>query len=59
MVAKLPPKPKKHKAEMSVGESFAFLAKSSYIRDLAALVCRNIPFRSRQRLSPQPVMTDI
>lgn len=38
VVAKLPPKPKKHKAEMSLGESFTFLAKSTYIRDLAALV---------------------
>lgn len=27
------------KANMSVGESFAFLAKSPYIRDLATLVC--------------------
>jgi AAA family ATP:ADP antiporter len=38
VVAKLPPKPKKHKAEMSIGESFTFLAKSTYIRDLATLV---------------------
>ena len=38
VVAKLPPKPKKHKAEMGIGESFTFLAKSTYIRDLAALV---------------------
>jgi len=38
VIAKLPPKPKKHKAEMGIGESFAFLAKSTYIRDLAALV---------------------
>lgn len=40
VVAKLPPKPKKHKAEMSIGESFTFLAKSTYIRDLATLVSR-------------------
>ena len=38
VVAKLPPKPKKHKETMSIGESFTFLAKSPYIRDLAALV---------------------
>ncbi len=29
---------KKKKASMSVGESFKFLAASSYIRDLATLV---------------------
>lgn len=40
VVAKLPPKPKKHKAEMGIGESFTFLAKSTYIRDLATLVRR-------------------
>ena len=38
VVAALPPKPKKHKENMSIGESFNFLAKSTYIRDLAALV---------------------
>lgn len=38
VVAKLPPKPRKHKETMSIGESFTFLAKSPYIRDLAALV---------------------
>ena len=38
VVASLPPKPKKHKENMSIGESFNFLAKSTYIRDLAALV---------------------
>lgn len=32
------PKKKKEKMKMSVGESFAFLAKSPYIRDLALLV---------------------
>ncbi|KAK9814605.1 hypothetical protein WJX72_008514 [[Myrmecia] bisecta] len=32
------PKKKKEKMHMSVGESFNFLAKSSYIRDLALLV---------------------
>jgi AAA family ATP:ADP antiporter len=32
------PKKKKEKMHMSVGESFNFLAKSPYIRDLAALV---------------------
>jgi AAA family ATP:ADP antiporter len=31
-------KKKKSKAKMSVGESFAFLAASPYIRDLALLV---------------------
>lgn len=31
-------KKKKKKAKMSVGESFVFLAKSPYIRDLATLV---------------------
>ena len=31
-------KKKKTKAKMSVGESFAFLAASPYIRDLALLV---------------------
>ena len=34
------PKKKKQKANMSVGESFKFLAASSYIRDLALLVCQ-------------------
>mmetsp|Transcript_19634 Transcript_19634/g.59393 ORF Transcript_19634/g.59393 Transcript_19634/m.59393 type:complete len:588 (+) Transcript_19634:159-1922(+) len=38
VVAKLPPKPKKHKEHLTIGESFTFLAKSPYIRDLAALV---------------------
>jgi len=38
VVAALPPKAKKHKENMSIGESFNFLAKSPYIRDLAALV---------------------
>lgn len=33
------PKKKKQKPNMSVGESFTFLAKSPYIRDLALLVC--------------------
>jgi AAA family ATP:ADP antiporter len=33
-------KKKKSKAKMSVGESFAFLAASPYIRDLALLVSR-------------------
>lgn len=32
------PKKKKQKSNMSVGESFSFLAKSPYIRDLATLV---------------------
>lgn len=32
------PKQKKKKPSMSVGESFNFLAKSPYIRDLALLV---------------------
>ena len=32
------PKKKKQKSHMSVGESFNFLAKSPYIRDLATLV---------------------
>jgi AAA family ATP:ADP antiporter len=32
------PKKKKNKPHMSMGESFAFLAKSPYIRDLATLV---------------------
>lgn len=32
------PKKKKVKSNMSVGESFSFLAKSPYIRDLATLV---------------------
>lgn len=32
------PKKKKAKPNMSVGESFTFLAKSPYIRDLALLV---------------------
>lgn len=32
------PKKKKQKSNMSVGESFQFLAKSPYIRDLATLV---------------------
>jgi AAA family ATP:ADP antiporter len=32
------PKKKKQKPNMSVGESFTFLAKSPYIRDLALLV---------------------
>ena len=32
------PKKKKAKPQMSVGESFQFLAKSPYIRDLALLV---------------------
>lgn len=32
------PKKKKVKSHMSVGESFSFLAKSPYIRDLATLV---------------------
>lgn len=32
------PKKKKNKPNMSVGESFTFLAKSPYIRDLALLV---------------------
>lgn len=32
------PKKKKQKSNMSVGESFNFLAKSPYIRDLATLV---------------------
>jgi ATP/ADP translocase len=32
------PKKKKKKHSMGVGESFAFLARSSYIRDLALLV---------------------
>lgn len=34
-------KSKKSKAKMSVGESFAFLAASPYIRDLATLVRMN------------------
>ena len=38
VVASLPPKTKKHKENMSISESFTFLAKSTYIRDLAALV---------------------
>ena len=33
------PKKKKAKPQMGVGESFQFLAKSPYIRDLALLVC--------------------
>lgn len=37
-VALRAPKAKKQKAKMSVGESFAFLAASPYIRDLATLV---------------------
>ena len=32
------PKKKKQKSNMSLGESFSFLAKSPYIRDLATLV---------------------
>ena len=32
------PKKKKQKSHMGVGESFTFLAKSPYIRDLALLV---------------------
>jgi len=35
------PKKKKNKPNMSVGESFTFLAKSPYIRDLALLVRLN------------------
>jgi ATP:ADP antiporter, AAA family len=41
VVPKIPkkePKGKKQKEKMSVGESFAFLAKSTYIRDMALLV---------------------
>jgi len=41
VVPKIPKKEakkKKNKEKMSVGESFAFLAKSSYIRDMALLV---------------------
>lgn len=37
-IAPLPSKKKKNKAKMSVGESFAFLASSAYIRNLALLV---------------------
>ena len=32
-------KKKKKKSNMGLGESFTFLAKSPYIRDLATLVC--------------------
>lgn len=39
VMASMPPKKKKHKENMSISESFTFLAKSTYIRDLAALVC--------------------
>ena len=37
------PKKKKSKPNMGVGESFQFLAKSPYIRDLALLVSRALP----------------
>lgn len=37
-IKQLREKKKKQKAKMSVGESFAFLAASPYIRDLATLV---------------------
>ena len=40
-------KKKKQKSNMSVGESFQFLAKSPYIRDLATLVS---PLYSRRLL---------
>ena len=36
------PKKKKVKSNMSVGESFSFLAKSPYIRDLATLVSPHV-----------------
>jgi hypothetical protein len=51
---------KKKKAKMSVGESFAFLANSSYIRDMATLVGRRrarepgAPRRARPLPEPEP-----
>ena len=53
VVAALPPKPKKHKENMSIGESFNFLAKSTYIRDLAALVSFFGSARTRLAMSTE------
>ena len=55
------PKKKKKKSNMGVGESFTFLAKSPYIRDLALLVrwpfckpCRALGPARRQCTRPEP-----
>ena len=59
VVAALPPKAKKHKENMSIGESFNFLAKSTYIRDLAALVsftqCSHLAGDLKRALSAESV----